>query len=467
MTSKDLLLTMLVLFFLGCTSISPKVKTQNITENNSINYKHTLPNIYNNKSFLYRGHNKHLQNYLHEVLQNNNDLNALALTKKSLALGMKVTRANTYPSGDITLNHSKNKEGINAKFQNRISTDITMHWDLDLWGKLSDEYKASKQMYHSMEHRYAYQRRILLLNATIDWINYWYILNVIKNQKLLLKKYANLTKHNLEVSNAGLRDRYFYLEARRTQELIQSSLFNTELDLVKVRQQLNVYRGVAPNRPLSMELSHEVLPLKLDVKKTHRVNSYIAQRDDVQQSLSQLKATKFLEKAAYKALLPQINISFSASKSVESLSKLLSGELLWEFIGGMAQPVFHAYQLQTLAEQKSLETGIAWRNYKEVVLQALLEVQSALVSETVLKRQLRHKEHFYENLLNSLKSSKEKTIEGISDFADYLQEEANAIDEKNNLLMLKAAYAKNRLHLMSALGFPLVVEENVEKNKDR
>ena len=210
MTFKHLLLAVLVLPFLGCSSLPYNVNINNVIKTHTM-YSHKLPTMYKSKSLLTINNNKQLEVYLREVIQNNNDLNALALTKKSLALDMKITRANMYPSGGFSLAYSKSKEDLNTQGNSRVSSELTMNWDLDLWGKLSDEYASSRETYLSMKYQYLEQKRILLLNATIDWINYWYLVQVIENQKVLLDKYKNLTRHYLETSNAGLKDRYFYL----------------------------------------------------------------------------------------------------------------------------------------------------------------------------------------------------------------------------------------------------------------
>ena len=422
---------------MGCRSFSKHLKPKERMDANWTKQQH--------KVFFHFKNDAQLERYLKEVLENNNNLKALALTKQSLLLQSKITKENIYPSGDFSLKKSKEN----------ISMALLMNWEFDVWGKLSNEFEAMVKEHESMENRYLEQKRILLLNATLDWMNYWYFTQVLENQKLLLKKYSNLSQHYLDASNAGLKERYFYLETRRTQELVQNAIFESRLNLLRTHQQLNLYRGLPPSTPLSIEVKKGISPIFLEGKKMKITSKYLGERYDVKEAFLAFESQDFLEKASYKALLPQFNLSLGSSKSVEHISKLFSGELLWEFIGGITQPIFHAKQLHLMAKQKSLQAQIAWQEYQEVVLNALLEIENILITNKTLEQQLAHKRQFQESLSNSLLISKEKAVEGITNFADYLQEEASFIDEKNALLTLKIAYIKNRLRLMSALGEPI------------
>jgi len=457
MNFKYILLHLFVSMFIffGCA------KHSDINFENHIDTKleSNITTLYKDQTLLKVKNDVFLDNYLQEVITNNYSLKSLEATKKLFKTNIKITRATMYPSGSIDLKNSRVKNSAHNELSNSVESNVLLNWDLDLWGKFSDEVNATRYEYIDAQNQYLEQKRLLLLNSTLDWINYWYLRQVLENQLGLLQTYSKLTSHYLEESQAGLNDRYFYLQARRAHEIVQNSIFEIKLDLVKVLQQLNFYRGEKPTATLMMSAQNNILPISLDTNNLNISTISLSDRFDIKSSFALFKAATFSEEASYKALLPQVNLSVSGDISAGSISKLFSGEIVWELIGGVSQPLFHADQLLNIAKSKSIESEIAWWNYQERVLQAFLEVENSIETDISLNKQLRHKDGFYHELEQSLKNSKQKTLEGIFDFGDYLQEKADIMEEKNRLLELKTEYIKNRLRLISALGLSITAQE--------
>lgn len=450
---KYTILFLISLSFISCAKYSHIKYSYDINKT----YTTKIPSFYTNEKPLFKTKNDaNLELYLDEVVKNNNNLKVLRLTKKSLQKNISIVRAGVYPSGSLSVNYIQTKESLNEEFSSSVGTNIVMNWDLDIWEKLSDEISSSTYEYEGTQNRYLEERRILILNATIDWINYWYLSQLLKNQDLLLDTYSKLETHYLEESQSGLSERFFYLDARRAKESVQSAVFEISLNLIKLRQQLNIYRGNKSDAPLLINSKESIIPIFLDTKNLNLSSIYLGERYDVRSAFAIFNAFVFSEKASYKALLPQINFSISGAKSSKTISKIFSGDVIWELIDGVTQPIFHSNQLLNIAKEKSIQSEMMWLQYQESILQAYLEIESAVESDKSLKKKLKHKEEFYSHLQDALEISKQKAMDGIFSFSDYLQEEATTLYEKNNLLEVKTEYIKNRLRLMSAIGLPII-----------
>ena len=458
MTFRIIFTLLISLFFLACAK-QPEV---DYTKGMNMSSNQNIPSVYDINKSIKIQNNAHLEAYLQEVIYNNNNLKALELNKKLFKLNIKITREDMYPSGSLDIRDSRTKTKLNTELASSVNTSLLMSWDLDVWGKLTDETKAVEHAYINAQNQYLEQKRLLVLNASIDWINYWYLSQVLENQLVSLNTYTKITSHYLEESKAGLNDRYFYLQARRAKELVRSSIFTTRLDLIKILQQLNIYRGSKPDATLEISHDYKAIPISIHTQDISAIS--LSKRYDIKSSFALFKSAVFSEKASYKALLPQLNLSLSANKNSNTISDIFSGEVLWELIGGISQPIFHADQLHNIAKSKSVEAEIAWWQYQESILQAFLEVESIIETDKSLNKQLQHKNRFYTDLEESLKVSKYKTLEGIFDFGDYLQEKADIIDEKNSVLEVKTQYIKNRLRLISALGLTPNTKENINEN---
>ena len=96
---------------------------------------------------------KHLHNLLHIALKNNTDVLIMASRIKQAQSQMKINTANMFPTINVGLNSSYidnrtlSQSTIVRPGANSINANISMSWEVDLFGKLNALRQSSKKAY--------------------------------------------------------------------------------------------------------------------------------------------------------------------------------------------------------------------------------------------------------------------------------------------------------------------------------
>lgn len=397
--------------------------------------------------------NSGMQRYITQVLDNNPDFKSIAATASAAGFGPELVRSNMRPRIDLNVSGRRDKDALTGESGNSVSTDVEVSWVVDLWGKLADEGSAATYLAKQSVADLHQARRVLISQSAHAWVDYWGYVHTENKLLRLHMAYSNLRSHYQEAYMAGLVPYTFFLDAKNNQQRSQTRLQEIELARLKTQQYMNTLRGHYPADKLS--IADDNIPFRLVAFTGEVPASTLAQRPDIQAAFMQLLAFDYTARAAHKALLPQINLTGSVLKSGESLQKIFSGNLVWQLIGGLTQPLFNGGQLKAYARQKSAESEASWWQFQKIVLDAMLEVEQALASEVSLGRQLTHKQHVLGDVEQKIRSTRERFNDGAVSVADFLQIDAEYIEAQIELTEKQLEYIGNRLNLVMALGLPI------------
>ena len=415
-----------------------------------------------------------LQKYVAQVIARNADLKSLSATAKAASYNRKIARAEMGPSADLNLSGTRSKDAF-KETGNTASVGIDVVWAVDVWGKLSDDAEAARHLANSSHYSLQQLNRMLIIQASRSWVTYRGYVHAEKYLNQLNMIETDLVNYYQDAYQAGLIPFSYYqgafqvglvpyeflLDAKNSQKRSQSRLQEMRLKKLKTLQLMNILRGHLPSDELV--IGDDGIPANL-VRSTESIPATVlVNRPDIQAAFSELHAFRRSESAAYKALLPQINLTASASTTGSTLKKALSGDLVWQLIGGLTQPLFNSGQLRAIAEQKTAEAEASWWQYQSLVLKAMLEVENAMSSDKLLAWLLEQKQKELGNLVKKMRSAEERFSNGDLSFSDYLLIQKERIEAQIELNDLEVLYINNRFALIMALGLPL---ETVKENKD-
>ena len=464
MTQKQLFLVLLCTLVSGCSSkLTPLPESLSIAP--APNWK--VPDFEKlSKNIIAMDQSSDLQQYITQVLNNNPDLKSLSATAKAASYNIKIANAENRPRADLNLTGSRNKDVL-KEIGNAVSLGMDVNWTLDLWGKLSDDADAAQHLADKSQYDLQQLRRVLIIQAARLWIEYRgyakaekYLIDLNKIQADLVNYYQDAYQAGLipfsyyqGAFQVGLVPYEFFLDAKNSQKRSQSRLRETELEKRMVLQLMNTLRGRSPVAELFVGddlISVNLVALESDIPATALVN-----RPDIQAAFSEMRAFRRLESAAHKALLPQINLTASTSKSGTTLEKALRGDLIWQLIGGLTQPLFNSGQIKATAKQKSAESEALWWRYQNTVLKAMREVENAMAIDNLLSWQIDQKQAEFSDLEKKLSSAEERFVDGNLSLSDYFLIKIERIESLIELNDSEVRYLKNRLDLVMALGLPI------------
>ncbi|NOZ51970.1 MAG: TolC family protein [Gammaproteobacteria bacterium] len=396
-----------------------------------------------------------LQQYIAQVLDNNPDLKSLSATAKAASYSMTTASAEVGPRADLNLSGTRNKNVL-KETSNSVSVGVDVSWDLDVWGKFSDNIDAAQHLADKAQYDLQQLRRILIIQSASLWVEYRgyvyiekHLIKINKIQMNLVGYYQDAYQGNYQ----GLTSYEFFLDAKNSQSRSQSRLQKLQLEKLKTQRLMNILRGRLPTDELSV--ADDRIAMNLLIFTDNIPATALENRPDIQAGFSELHAFRRSESAAYKALLPQINLTASASKTGTTLEKALRGDLVWQLIGGLTQPLFNRGQLNAIAKQKSAQAEVLWWQYQNTVLKAMLEVENALTRDKLLAWQIEQKQAELGNLGKKRHAAETRFSDGDLSLATYFLIKEEYIETQIELNNIESSYIKNRFALIMALGLSI------------
>jgi multidrug efflux system outer membrane protein len=219
-----------------------------------------------------------------------------------------------------------------------------------------------------------------------------------------------------------------------------------------IQQQLSVLRGRYP-RTRPKRLQPEDYYKRLAPVPPGLPSDILQRRPDIRAAEERLKALNERVGAAKAARLPTITLTGGYGWTSEELNNLLRSEnVVWNLTAGIVQPVFDAGRLK--AGQREAEAryqqGVA--EYVQTVLEALAEVESALL---IRKQQLERRERevrFLEEARATQQVAQDRYIRGLVIYLDVLNAQITRFQAEDSLALVDLAILRNRVALHRALG---------------
>lgn len=155
---------------------------------------------------------------------------------------------------------------------------------------------------------------------------------------------------------------------------------------------------------------------------------------------------------AYKDLLPSISIGAVLKDISDSPQSMRLTDPVWTLLGQLSAPLFQGGKLRSAAEVAELQTAQSYESYRETLLQAIMEVDSALSIEQSITRRANYIESALASARNSLSRYEESYRSGLVDILDLLTVQGKTFDLTSQLDNLIYEGLINRIDLGLALG---------------
>ena len=397
--------------------------------------------------------NVDLKFYLDEVRQNNKNLKSLKATVQALTFKEKLLSAQSRPNLDANLIRQRERADKDLKPTNTVYIGLNAKWVVDIWGKLADESLSANLQTQQQVLVYQNAQRVLLAQAMQTWLSFWSAHqqeSIVSEREEIAQSLFNITEDAYKNGNENYKA---LIEKRSTVGLLKEQQVKNRANKEIVLHRLNILRGQSPksSTPITQKSILPVvtwLPTKISA-------TTLAQRPDILSAFKQIEILDVQTRAAHKALLPQLSLSSSLTRSSTSLNDALGTDLLWQLVGGITQPLFNGGQLRNRAKQKSKEAQSSFFNYEAVVLNAMEEVENALIKESSLAQQLSFSEIRLKDSQNRSQSLEEAYQDGIVSVQRYLNAQEQLLMTKTEWIILQESYLSNRISLVLAIGQPL------------
>lgn len=407
-----------------------------------------------------------------KALKYNRDLKADRITLQLAKENLIQSKADNFPEISLGLN-SRREKSINnndiSTFQTQSGISADIGYEIDVWGKLSDQQKQYQLSYAAAKATFT-QQQIAIVTAVIKQ---WY--NIVEANKLL-ELYIERAK-NLDKNLSMIQSSYQLGLAESLDVYLSRNSLNSELAIIAEQRQ-NVKVETRILELLLGEYPTGVLKASADLIKfdnstfTSIPSNLLTQRQSIKASWFKLLALDASLAVAHKQRFPSLSLSASIGDSSSELSQLLNGNALaWSLIGNLTAPIFNGGELASLEEQARLAVIQQEQYYLTEVYNAFAEVENILSNHIALQKRFELLEQAETNALAAQKLSFEQYMRGLVSYTTVLEAERRAFDAQTSLIQIKNNLIQNRVDTFLALGgvlnseWPLDVVKPINKQE--
>jgi len=351
---------------------------------------------------------------------------------------------------NLSLTTTANNKRQNGISDRNYTLALTSSWELDLWQKLANQHDASKLDTEIAKADFIYAQRSLAASFIKSWLTWVNAQQQLDNNQAQLKNLAltaNLIQQRYITGLGKLQD----LDTAQAdqQELAadvaaqQTRLINASYNLQQLLGEFSLPHTL-PNSWPQIEFPHITLPAQV-----------VGQRPDLQAAYQKIRAADLRSQVAYKQLLPQLSLNLDLSKAAQNGANLLDADPLWTLLAQLTQPLFDGGKRQAQLQIQQQLAAQAYWSYREVLLNAILEVETALTQEQGLAKQYTALGQALQFAQLSEWQFEQRYQQGLTDIQSLLTAKRKTFTLQSRLLQVGLERALNRIDLGLALGLPV------------
>ncbi|BEK14179.1 TolC family protein [Campylobacter lari] len=394
------------------------------------------------KAWWEKYNNQDLNNILKAIIDNNKDLNVARVNFLSTLARYKLLNLDLYPtlSGNLGVNIRKNLN--NGAEMHSFSNGIMLNYELDIYGKISDQVASSEFLAKASE----YELRSLELDTINLAINSIFELIYFNDVDRLLNNHLKNLEQMLEIYTTkfdyGKVEYIDLLNIKKsllnTKQNIITNLQNKDLTLKNIKDLLGKDDEFLINKMLNYTLEDFSLQkINFDIEL-----KMLAYRPQVQAKLNQLMASYKDYASVQKSILPSIKIL----GNLDGSDKNFDDSFKFLILGGnvvIDLPFLDFYRVRQNVKISEFAYQARLYEYKDALQRAIHEFKLCYENDK-----------YYNDLLNLVKDINtnqakitqlyfEKYELGRNELKDYLDADALLINSLQELSRAKLSLLKN------------------------
>jgi outer membrane protein, multidrug efflux system len=322
-------------------------------------------------------------------------------------------------------------------------------YELDLWGRIRSEQEAA--LLEENASREDFNTVAMTLAAEVA-TRYVEIISQQRQKQLLQdqlkanRTYLELVELRFFKSMVSALDVY---QQKQVVERVAAEIPLVEQEEQLLRHELAVLLGKLPQMPVAIETmgfpdSGELPALGLPA-------DLLANRPDVRAAGLRLQGADWQVAAARADRLPAIRLSAEGSFTSTAVSTLFDNWFL-QLAGSLSGPIFDGRRRVAEVERTRAVAEERLAAYRRTVLNAIKEVEDALVREQKQKENMTLVRARIETARKALSQATDRYRKGINDYLPVLTQLISVQDLERDLIQKEATLLTARIDLYRALG---------------
>ncbi|MEM6811112.1 MAG: TolC family protein [Pseudomonadota bacterium] len=388
-------------------------------------------------------------NELVELTLNQSPDRKIAEQRIQEARGLKrTTRSFLLPQIGASANIGEEDNGLTD--DNFYDAGFDASFEIDVFGENRNALNAADSRLSALEAQYHDVSLTLISEVVSTYID------ILESNKQVM-----IAEENLEIQQKTLelitqqRDvgETPQLDVERSQALVnttQASITNFQRLADNAQLRLTVLTGELPQSiqiilsegydPLLLENIEPVLLAPADVLNV---------RPDVKAASLFLKERTSLRQSAFASLFPSFSVSgfFGVAETA-----LTSSTNIWNIALGTAVSLIDFGRIEGQIDAARARENIAFETYRKTILEAIVEVETALNDYARIQEQYESLNLAFQNSKNAFQLSEQLYREGETSFIDLLDAQRTLNDSQSALVTAEASKAQAAIRIYKSLG---------------
>lgn len=389
-----------------------------------------------------------LADLLKQLETSNQNLRAAEAAWREARALVGGSRSALYPkaTGQVGTSRTGNDQGVNKS--NEVALGLS--WQLDIWGQVRRQVEASEANAQASAAEWAGVR----LSQQSELVQNYLQLRVIDEQMRLLDATVKAYQRSLQLTEnrhkAGVVTRADVSQALTQLKNTQAQRLDLDWQRARYEHAIALLVGSTPNavQVASVETLPQLPVLPMDVP-----SALLERRPDIAVAERQVMAANAEIGVAETAYFPDLTLSASGGYRGSNLADWISmPNRFWSIGPQFAMTLFDAGLRRSKVEQAEARYDQQVARYRQTTLQAIGEVEDALVQLNVLAEEIVVQREALAASQDTLRLTENQYQAGMVDYLAVTSAQTIALNSERTLLNLLGTQLTASVQLISALG---------------
>jgi NodT family efflux transporter outer membrane factor (OMF) lipoprotein len=326
---------------------------------------------------------------------------------------------------------------------------VASTYEVDLWGRIRSKQQAAILSASASREDLNAAAISLAANVTTRWIG---VMSQRMQKKLLQRQLeANTTVVNLlELRfRKSLASALDVFQQRQVVEQVRAQMPLAEQQEQRLLNELALLLGRMPFE--TPKVVAEQLTIPQDVPATGLPIQLLSARPDIRAAMSRLEAADWSVSGARADRLPTIRLTGSAAYQAGELDALFDN-WLFNLAAGLTAPLFDGRRRAAEVERRRAVVDESLAAYRRTILNAVREVEDALVGEIKLREHLVGLNAQLSAAQSALNEARQRYRSGLNDYLPVLTQLVSVQNLERTIINRTADLLVARVDLFRALG---------------
>ncbi len=400
-----------------------------------------------------------LEEVIRRTLAGNLDLRAAWARIRQARAQAKKAGASLWPAVQVQGSVSRSHQAFlgGGAFGNfsyttdQYSLSAAASYELDLWGKLRDQRSAAVLDWKASRM----DMEAMAMSLAAQAADTWFQLKEARAQVELLGEQIRTSRELLDLVKRrfgqGLATALDVSQQRQQLAALLAQVPPVESRLEVLAHQLHILRGEPPRTEGGVPGGEGPLPDPPPLPPTGIPADLLVRRPDVAAARLRLVAADHRLGAALASYLPSINLTPRTGYQAPNARDLFDN-WIWTLAAGFTAPLFEGGRIQAEVERSRAVKLERLQAFGKIFLQAMGEVEDALVRERKQKEYLAALQRQMEAARSNLEEARSRYLHGLNDYLPVLAALSSYQQVQRAMITAKRQLLSYRIQLYRALG---------------